>query len=528
MLNIRTAYIVLVNGNDLTVMTNKQYKYTENVSSLKYFVQDTKGRDALKYITKYYFVIDVNPFIKNNRDTDLSKIKSITYILRNYKSEYDLNEMQNLKPNQKIYYNIDEETYNKLSVIKGVNGVYAYKKNEVDRSSSWLYENMLTNPLNAENKLKAEGSIERLVYEKTKNNEFQKVIFDKDISGEIKEGKEELDKDNINIRLTTDKDIEAKIKEIISKDKYKTYDQVGVVLMEPSTGKIKSMVQRDDWKPNIILGSATENGYEPGSIFKTITQESAMEYLKMPVDEKYNCVEGKKNYGYINMEEAYIVSCNEYFQKVGGKLKFSNILPFAKNQGLFEKVLNFDGNGEVKGDYSEDKYSDVNLAIGQSMRMTPIQAVGIVNTVINDGVYVKPYLIEAFINNEGKVIEKPTTDKRKVIKSNTAKVMKNQMIKVIEDPKGTGKYAKINGIQMGGKTGTTERTEVVKNTNSITGEVNNTTEEHSDGWFIGFANINKTYYTAAVFVKNIKVQGEDAGVTAAPIFKEIVEMLSSM
>jgi cell division protein FtsI/penicillin-binding protein 2 len=525
MLNMRTAYITLVQGDELAVITEKQYKYNENISNIKYFVQDSKGRELLGYITKYYFVIDVNTYLKNNMDTDLSKIKAITYILRGYKTDYDLDKIQNVKTNQKLYYTIDEDSYNKLSLIKGVKGVYTYKAKEVDRSNSWLYANMLTNPMTSDNKLKAEGSIERLVYEKTKNNEFPKISFEKELTGEVKEGKEELAANNINLKLTTDKSIEDLIKEVISKDKYKAYDQIGVVLSEPSTGKIKAMVQRDDWKPNIILGAATENGYEPGSIFKTITQEAAMDYMNIPVDQVYDCNEGKKNYGYINMEEAYTVSCNEYFQKLGSKIKFINILPFAKNQGVFDKVLNFDGNGEVKGDFSEDKYADVNLAIGQSMRITPIQALGIVNTVINEGSYVKPYLIDSFINNEGKVVEKCSTVKRKVFKSNTARVLKNQMIKVVEDSKGTGKYARINGVQIGGKTGTTERVVTVKNKNAVTGLEETVSEKHSDGWFIGFAKINNTYYTATVFVKDIKVQGEDAGVTAAPIFKEIIEKL---
>jgi cell division protein FtsI/penicillin-binding protein 2 len=525
-LNIRTAYIALVQGDELAVITEKQYRYNENVSNIKYFVQDAKGRELLSYITKYYFVIDVNTYIKNNLDTDLSKIKAITYILRGYRSDYDLEKIQSIKTNQKLYYAIDEDSYNKLSLIQGVKGVYAYKSKEVDRSNSWLYTNMLTNPMTSDNKLKGEGSIERLVYEKTKNNEFPKISFDKEVNGDVGEGKEDLAANNINLRLTTDKSIEDFIKEIISKDKYKVYDQIGVVLSDPSTGKIKAMVQRDDWKPNVILGSATENGYEPGSIFKTITQEAAMDYMNIPVDQVYDCKEGKKNYGNINMEDAYTVSCNEYFQKLGSKIKFANILPFAKNQGIFEKVLNFDGNGEVKGDFSEDKYGDVNLAIGQSMRITPIQALGIVNTVIDEGTYVKPYLIDAFVNNDGNVVEKCSTSKRRVFKSNTAKVLKNQMIKVVEDPKGTGKYAKIDGVQIGGKTGTTERVVTVKNKNATTGIEESVIEKHSDGWFIGFAKINNTYYTAAVFVKDIKVQGEDAGVTAAPIFKEIVERLN--
>ena len=76
--------------------------------------------------------------------------------------------------------------------------------------------------------------------------------------------------------------------------------------MEASTGKIKAMVQRDSWKPNIILCSATENGFEPGSIFKTIVAEVALEKDKSLANLAIRCTESENNH-LVNMAEAYIV-----------------------------------------------------------------------------------------------------------------------------------------------------------------------------------------------------------------------------
>jgi cell division protein FtsI/penicillin-binding protein 2 len=524
LLTIRVAYVTMIWSSELSVITDKQYTISEYISNIKYSLQDAEGKELLSYIPKYYFVVDMISFSKNNRETDLSSLKSITYILRNYNKDYDLTQVANGR-SQKIYYEVDEETYNKLKEIKGVKGVYAFKKSEVDRKSTWKVENMLSNQLDKDNKLKSEGSIERYVYIKTKDNDFPKIIFDRSVSGEIEEKEYKVDEDNINVRLTLEKAVQDDIKEILLEDKYKKYDQIGVVLTEASTGKIKAIVQRDDWKPNINLCSATENGYEPGSIFKTITQEATMDLKKVSVSQSYLCNEQGKSHGSVNMEEAYITSCNAYFGKLGIKTKFNNILPFAQKQGLFKKVLNFDGSGEVTGDFSSEEYQDTNLAIGQSMRITPIQAVNIVNTVINQGTYIKPYLIDSFVNLEDKAVETFATLKQKVIERSTARLIKNQMLEVVQSTKGTGKYAYIPGIEMGGKTGTTERYVNVKNEADTETQGEYIIEKHSDGWFTGFFKYNNKYYSMVVFVKDINTEGEDAGVTAAPIFKEIVEKI---
>jgi cell division protein FtsI/penicillin-binding protein 2 len=528
LLNIRTAYVALIWGGELSVITDRQYTITEPISNIKYSLQDNTGKELLNYNIKYYFVVDINTFIKNNKDTDISELKAVTYLLRNFNKDYDLTALRPESVNQKLYYSVDEETYNKLRAITGIKGVYTFTKSEVDRTYAWRYENMLTSALTSENQPKSEGSIESIIDSKTKKNETPKIVFSKNVLGELKEEKFILPEKNINVRLTTDKDIEDKIRNILKSEKYGKFQQIGVLLMEASTGKIRAMVQKDDREPNINLCSATENGYAPGSIFKAIVEEAAIEYKGIPISTKHLCAEDKKQHGYIDMEEAFIVSCNDYFKNLGNTIKFKNILPFAETQGLFSKVLNFHGNGEVSGDYTKESFSDTNLAIGQSMRITPIQAIGIVNTIINGGTYVKPYLVEAFVDGKDNIIEKLSTESHRAIKVNTANILKNQMIKVVRSPKGTANQAYISNIETGGKTGTTERViRVKKDELDALGKAQYVDEKHSDGWFTGFYKNKDKYYSMVVFVKDIAVQGEEAGTTSVPIFKDIVEALSN-
>lgn len=90
------------------------------------------------------------------------------------------------------------------------------------------------------------------------------------------------------------------------------------------------------------------------------------------------------------------------------------------------------------------------------------------------------------------------------------------MKEVVE--RGTGRLAKVKGLEMGGKTGSTERIEVIKSKDN-----NEEKKEYSDGWFIGYFKAKDKYYSAIVFVKNIDKNTEGGGNTAAPIFKDVVE-----
>ena len=537
LLILRTIYINVFKGSELSVITMEQYMINEPISDIKYMLLDSNNKELLKYENKFYFVIDVNSYIKNNRNTDMAQLNTLIYTLRGYNEDYDLTKLQYNMTNRRLYYEIDEETYYKLKDIKGVKGTYCFIKTVVDRYNAWDYQNILTNNLDNNNNPKEEGSLESYIANITKKNIFPYLSFEKDVNGVIKYEKYVVPEKNINIKLTTDKEMEDKIKEALSKDEWKDYNQIGVVVMEASTGKIKAMVQRDSWKPNIILCSATENGFEPGSIFKTIVAEAALEKDKSLANLAIRCTESENNHGLVNMEEAYTFSCNTYFERLASLIGLKRIYMTAYNQGFFQKVLNFSGNYEVTGDIvapqeldlkkifgkDYDKLKNVSYApsslsmigIGQSMRISPLQALAIVNTVVNNGIYVKPYLVDSLVNNNGDEIQSFTTIKNRVLDEKTASIIKANMRKVVTDQKGTGKLAYINGVDCGGKTGT--------NTRYL--EENGELKKFSDGWFAGYVKNDGKYYSIIVYVQDIDVENEGGGSTAAPIFKTVVEKI---
>lgn len=513
LLIIRIINIMFYNADELSVRAEQQYDDTPALCDLNYMLFDYNGKQLLNYKNKYYAVIDLDSFHQNDISKDSNDLYSLIYILRNYNSDYDLSNVDSSKGN-KLTYEIDEDTFNKLKTIKGIKGFYTYMYSSVDRSGSWKIENLITSTRRTiDGSLKSSDSLEMQIYNKTKNNKYPEQRFVKDINGNISSKGYIMPQNNVNVRLTFNKNIEDKIKDTLNNDKYKNYSQIGAMLMDSSTGNVLAMVNKNDNEANANLGSATQNGYEPGSIFKVIVEETGIQNATISLSQKYACLPGKdsmcpgREHGLITPETALIDSCNNVFAKLGQIVGYKNFLNVAKQQGLFQKVFNFDS--EVTGDYVEPDKSaggSRNISIGQSMRITPAQAISIVNTIANNGVYVKPRIVDAYVDDDNKEIEKLPMDKKNLISSYTANIMKNQMIEVVKE--GTATLGIIPNVEVGGKTGTNTRYDGDK--------------KCSDGWFVSFFKVNEKYYSMVVFVKNIDVDKDEGGTTSVPIFKDIV------
>lgn len=516
-------------GKDLATVAENQYQYKEKKNELNYLLLDDKGRDLLKYKYEYFVVIDPYTYLTNNNYAKKEDMEVIKILLKNYNKNYDINTKVNTNSASKITWSIDEITYNNLKKIKGVNGIYAYKYSLVDRDNSyWSVENLITNTIrnvNGEPEEKSQDSIEMKLVNKTKNNEYIYNVFEKDVNGRINNEFNTVPKNNVNVKLTLDKTIQENIKNILNQKKYSNYDQIGVILMESDTGNIKAMVQKDDSKPNINIGASTQNGFFAGSILKAIVEEAGIKNNKISLNKVYKhrnfqgLFEEHEDHKDKTIEEAFIKSSNNIFVQIGMDVGIKDFDMLCMNQGLYDKVLGFDneekGNFEINKNTTPDDSGDsLQAYIGQKTRITPIEAISIPTTIINNGVYVKPKLIDSYVDKDNNVIERCNTYKKKTITSLNSGILKNQMIKVVRE--GTGKNAYIPNIEVGGKTGTSNRVESI-NLKDNSREV----KEYCDGWFTGFFKVKDKYYSMVVFVQNIGKDVNASG-SAVPIFKKIV------
>ena len=151
-------------------------------------------------------------------------------------------------------------------------------------------------------------------------------------------------------------------------------------------------------------------------------------------------------------------SCNPVFIGLGQKLGVPKYYEYLRKFGFLEKT-GIDLIGEAKSIFlKEEKVGPVELAtisFGQRFEVTPIQMITMVSSIANDGIYVKPRVVKAIIDSktgERKDIEPVFKDN--VISKETSEKVLSMMTSVVSE--GTGKNARVQGYNVGGKTGTSE------------------------------------------------------------------------
>lgn len=506
-LSYRT-YDVVIKYNPQSTKGAVANTQVENLSETNYMLLDANGKDLMNYKKKYVVVIDSKPFSLNNFEENIEGLLAFNFIMKSQVDDFAYDEV--LKKGGKSYFVVNQEAYEKVNKIQGVKGIYTYVYDEIERNYAWGIGDILSN-ISEKNEYQ-ESSLESKLVETIKSNKPPqgKFVIEKD--GIYKPGELGVNAENKNIKLTIDLNTSEKIKSILSKEEYSSLSNIGVILMDSETGKIKALVQKDESMPNILIG-AEGLGFEPASTFKLIVEEAALESKKVTLDSTFMCTgqicqkDGKPYaHGTLSVRDALMISCNDTFYHVAQKVGYDKLMEMAEQQGLYSKVLGL--SKEVTGQKPLEEASLRNIAIGQSMTVTPIQMAGAINTIVNNGVYVQPSLIEGLVDNKENVVEAFNYEKNTVISKETANLIKSNMRDVVS--KGTGTKAYIKNVEIGGKTG------------SATGS-NGTTH----GWFSGYFKSGNKNYTMIVFAPDINgknQQGEDlaGGNTAAPIFKDIV------
>ncbi|GAA0788877.1 penicillin-binding transpeptidase domain-containing protein [Hathewaya limosa] len=522
-------YIQFVKQGDLKDILNKQYYYVETLKDKNYKLFDKNGEKFFKYSRNYYAVIDPAFYMRYNINKDEFNIKKAKYILRECNKNYIFpDEVEEYKYTGKIKYEIDKSCYDKLKSLKDIKGFYVYLYDKSNLKENWNIISVMDRANNLkDSSMKQEGTLERTMENIRKNNQVDKVVIGKNLTSEDTFNKDIKGNDNLNFRLTLDKEIQTSVEKIIRDEKYNSYKDIGVLLMESDTGKILAMANKDDRHPNINIGASSNSGYFPGSIFKVVTSAAALDNNIVWVDKMYkrnSNIKEHNNKKRMTLREGFIMSSNDVFYQVGEEVGFNNIYKYANKFNLTNPILGLQDEVSGKFEISNKIHRDEikHAAIGQKIRITPLEALNIPNVIINKGQLVKPYIIDAIVDDNNKEIKNIQTKKEKVIKNSTAKLLENMMIDVVEDKEGTGTKAKVKGVKVGGKTGTSEYYEVN----------NGKRKKHSDGWFVGFFKLNEKKYSAVVLVRDIdwvKIsQGgkeEDGGSTAAPIFSQIITNL---
>lgn len=332
-------------------------------------------------------------------------------------------------------------------------------------------------------------------------------------------------------------------------------DRGGVALvMDSDTGEILSFVSYPGFDSNgfsiglsqsdlnqllnskskPLFNRAIDGQYNPGSTLKPLIAIAGLEENLIDPDKKIEThgflsvpnpyFPGNpsifldwKNQGYVNMKDALARSSDVYFYILGGgygdmqglgidrigkylaKFQFNSPtgidLP-GENVGFIPSPANKKGDPWRIGD-------TYHTAIGQGdLLVTPVRLLVSLNSLINGGKVVKPYLVQAISDSDGKIIqeEKPTVVMENFLKAENLAVVKEGMRQTVATPNGTGYTLNSLPFRVGGKSGTAQ--------------VANNTKENA--LFFAFSPVDHPKISMLVLIENSK----EGSLNAIPVVKD--------
>ena len=300
-----------------------------------------------------------------------------------------------------------------------------------------------------------------------------------------------------------------------------------VVVLDPATGEILALANEPTFNPNTFSLSnadarrnrATQDVYEPGSIFKIVTASAALEegvfHLNQMIDTSpgviyfgSRSISDGRNFGLLSFADVVVKSSNVGASKISLLLGQERLLRYVRRFG-FGQTISRDFPGESRGivhDPSRLNDSDLaSVSMGYNISVTPLQMAAAMSVIANGGELIEPRLVRAFLSGDGRR-EVPRRVIRRAITPETAATMTGILEDVVT--RGTARAAELAGYTVAGKTGTAEKL--------INGHYSAT--NHNVATFVGFVPSTRPALTILVVVDDVAGGG---GAVAAPVFQRI-------
>ena len=374
--------------------------------------------------------------------------------------------------------------------------------------------------------------------------------------------REEPPKQGANVYLTIDARIQT-----IADEALRAVGRGAAVVVDPNNGNVLAMASVPSFDPNTFIPSIKAkdwtvlrndeahplinrgvSAFPPGSTFKIVT---ALAGLRKGLDKaRFSCSGGVTygdhffqcwinekggQHGTLGLSDAIKVSCNSFFYQYGNAAGIDSIDATGEGLGL-GRPTGLEITGESPGvlpgpdwmriQHPEEKWSSAytaNVSIGQGYDLaTPLQMAMAYSTIANGGISYYPRLVDRVVNQDGSSVldaeghpAVPTTPKvhddfRTSLTAEQIEVVRHGFWKVVNEDGGTGSVARMEHVQVAGKTGTAQA--------MLNGK------KDTVAWFCCFAPYDHPRYTVVVMVQG----GEHGGSVAAPIATRILERTLAM
>ncbi len=329
------------------------------------------------------------------------------------------------------------------------------------------------------------------------------------------------------------------------------------------TGEVRAMVSSPSYNPNVYstrftpdmwkkilsnpfrieVNRAIQGMYSPGSVFKTVMGMAGFSKGVITPSTTFYCSGSKvffgsrfrcwkrEGHGAVDFERAIKVSCDIYFYEVGALLGIENIHEFATKL-TWGSSTKIDLPGEKIGLVPSEEWAEeqgrkwypsetISVAIGQGpLLMTILQTTNMMAAVANGGRVMRPHVLKAvdLVQPDGGAERKrvvPAALSEVELQPDALKSVRAGLWKVVNEAGGTGSNARIEGLDVSGKTGTVQ---VIQQATWIRTE-SLPFKYRDHAIFASFAPRDDPRLAVVVFVEH----GGHGGSDAAPLAKQIYQ-----
>ncbi len=310
------------------------------------------------------------------------------------------------------------------------------------------------------------------------------------------------------------------------------------IVMNPKTGAIVAMANYPTFNPNAPASSNRENRrnyavadmIEPGSTFKLVTALASVEQGVADFDESFETPEnGRKMIhgqvmrdhnplGTLSFDEVFAKSSNIATSEIAMRLQPETFYQYARNMG-FGTTTNIDLPNEEPGRLQKPyEWSRVTLpwmSVGYEVQTTPLQLLQAYAAFANNGLMMKPYVVDTIKDEFGNVKQKTKPQRvRKIAKKSTIEKLMPVFEQVVSDS-GTAGWAEVDGLRIAGKTGTAQK------------YIDGRYQARYRASFVGFFPVENPEYAMIVMLDEPRTS-IFGGFTAGSIFKEIATRISGL
>ena len=502
LLTIRLGYIQLVWGAELSYKAGEQQSQSRNVTAKRGTIYDSTGKHVLATSSSVE-AVTVNPtnIAAENKEKVAHKLSEIFEL--DYEKVYK--KVSKRSSIETIAKRVEKDKTDELRELMEETGITSGINIDEDSKRYYPYGDLAAQVIGfcGSDNQGLDGVEAKYDDElKGKNGKIERQT---NAAGESLGGEDYVPAtDGNNLILTIDMTIQSIVEKYLEEaciDNICT-DGGSIIAMNPQNGDILAMATypsynlNTPYEPNaddvksawegmdqksrtatlqgMWRNKAISDTYEPGSVFKTVTASAALEERYVTdIDQsgqfcctggievagtRIKCWRYYRPHGSESLRQGLMNSCNPVFIGLGQKIGVTKYYEYLRKFGLFSKT-GIQLPGEANSIFvKEEKAGPVELAtisFGQRFEITPLQMVTAVSSIANKGTYIKPRIVRSIQNSTtGEITDMPIETGEQIISKENAEKVLSMMNSVVSE--GTGKNARVEGYEVGGKTGTSE------------------------------------------------------------------------